>query len=80
MDIEGGEMECLRCVDIEQLKNVREFIMEFHHTHLNDTHQFMYREIIGILQKAFKHVDYREYPRGAWVTNIYANQNSEDNI
>lgn len=72
MDIEGGEMECLRQVNKNLLSNVREFIMEFHHAHLNDIgKEILFKETISILKECFKSVTFRENPKGAWVSNIY---------
>lgn len=72
MDIEGGELECMRNLDVDVLRGVREFIMEFHHAHLNDIgKEVKFKEVINILENIFKHVQYRESPKGAWVSNIY---------
>jgi len=72
MDIEGGELEVLRNLKPGVLSGVREFIMEFHHAHLNDIgKEVLFKEVIGIMQDNFKTVKYRENPKGAWVSNIY---------
>jgi FkbM family methyltransferase len=71
MDIEGGEYECLTNLTYD-LSKVREFIMEFHHAHLNDIgKEVIFHEIIGILEKYFSNVEYRKEPKGAWVSTIY---------
>mgnify|MGYP006278170597 CR=1 FL=1 len=70
MDIEGGEYECLPA--IRSFEGIREFIMEFHHAHLNDikTHD-KYNEILDLMRKHFKHVEARAETKGAWVNIIY---------
>lgn len=70
MDIEGGEYECIK--SLTSYHGIREFIMEFHHAHLNDikTHR-KYNEILGILRSHFKTVQAREDTKGAWVNIIY---------
>ena len=70
MDIEGGEYEVIK--DIKSFDGVRELILEFHHTHLNDIKtQSKFREIVGILQTHFNHVDYKKEPKKSWTTLIY---------
>jgi FkbM family methyltransferase len=70
MDIEGGEYECIKAV--KSFAGVKQFILEFHHAHLNDIKtRTKYREIIKILKKHFKTVEYREETKKAWVTLIY---------
>lgn len=70
MDIEGGEYECIK--SLTSYSGIREFIIEFHHAHLNDikTHR-KYNEILGILRSQFKQVHAREDTKGAWVNIIY---------
>jgi FkbM family methyltransferase len=70
MDIEGGEYECLK--SLKSFGNIREFIMEFHHAHLNDTktHE-KYNEILDLLRKHFKTVEARADTKGAWVNIVY---------
>lgn len=70
MDIEGGEYECLK--NLKSFGNIREFIMEFHHAHLNDikTHD-KYNEILNFLRQHFKIVEARVDTKGAWVNIIY---------
>jgi FkbM family methyltransferase len=70
MDIEGGEYEIITAgVDF---KGVREFIMEFHHAHLNDVEQrSKYEEVIGILKGQFPNVDYRPETKKAWVSLVH---------
>ena len=70
MDIEGGEYECLK--SIKSFGNIREFIMEFHHAHLNDTktHE-KYNEILDFLRQHFKTVEARADTKGAWVNIVY---------
>ena len=71
MDIEGGEYECLKNIKCN-LKNVRELIMEFHHAHLLDVgKEIIFNEVLDILRKHFRTVEYRKDPKGAWVSNIY---------
>jgi FkbM family methyltransferase len=70
MDIEGGEYECL--TNIDNYYDTKEIILEFHHAHLNDQTQSKQMEIVENLQKHFKKVDYREEPKGAWVSIIHA--------
>jgi FkbM family methyltransferase len=73
MDIEGGEYECLHA--IKSWGRCREFIMEFHHAHLNDIKlRTKYNELIGILKRAFTNVDYRPQTKRAWVSLVYANR------
>ena len=70
MDIEGGEYECIKAV--KSFKGIQQFIIEFHHAHLNDIKtRVKYKEIITILKKNFKEVNYREETKKAWVTLIY---------
>ena len=73
MDIEGGEYECIKSVT--DYGNVQEFVLEFHHAHLNDikTHE-KYHEIVGILEQHFGVVKYRPETKGAWVTLIYCSK------
>ena len=72
MDIEGGELEILRNLKPGILSGVREFIMEFHHAHLNDIgSEVIFKEVIDIMQNHFDTVKYRAEPNGAWVSNIY---------
>jgi FkbM family methyltransferase len=70
MDIEGGELECLPAIN--SWHNVREFIMEFHHAHLNDlkTHE-KYNDTLNLLRKEFSLVQAREDTKGAWVNIVY---------
>ena len=70
MDIEGGEYECLKSV--KSFDGIREFIMEFHHAHLDDikTHD-KYNEILDLLRKHFKTVEARKDTKGAWVNIVY---------
>ncbi len=70
MDIEGGEYECIK--SCSSFEGIREFIIEFHHAHLNDinTHK-KYKEILKILRKHFRSVDARKNTKGAWISPIY---------
>ena len=70
MDIEGGEYECLK--NLKSFDGIREWIMEFHHAHLNDTktHE-KYNEILDLLRKHFKTVEARKDTKGAWVNIVY---------
>lgn len=70
MDIEGGEYECLK--NLKSFDGIREWIMEFHHAHLNDTktHE-KYNEILDLLRKHFKTVEARADTKGAWVNIVY---------
>lgn len=70
MDIEGGEYECIKAV--KSYGRVREFILEYHFSALNDIKtKEKYREIISILQQHFQMVDYRPETKGAWVSIVY---------
>jgi len=70
MDIEGGEIECIPA--IKSFDNIREFIMEFHHAHLNDSKTLSkFHSILNIMKQHFSHVQYREEPKGAWVSIIF---------
>lgn len=71
MDIEGGEYECLKALK-NNFKGVREFIMEFHHNHLNDykTHE-KYNEILELLRTMFDNVNARADTKGAWVNIVH---------
>jgi FkbM family methyltransferase len=69
MDIEGGEAECIPA--IENFSGIREFIMEFHHAHLNDKTLARFHTILNIMKNNFSYVEYREDPKGAWVSIIY---------
>ena len=72
MDIEGGELEILRNLKPGILSSAREFIMEFHHAHLNDIgSEVLFREVIDIMQNNYDVVKYRAEPKGAWVSNIF---------
>lgn len=70
MDIEGGELECLPAV--KDWSGIREFIMEFHHAHLNDlkTHQ-KYNDTLDLLRTHFAYVEARADTKGAWVNIVY---------
>jgi FkbM family methyltransferase len=70
MDIEGGEYECLKA--LKTFDGVREFIMEFHHAHLNDidTHE-KYNEILDLLRGHFSSVTARADTKAAWVNIVY---------
>lgn len=70
MDIEGGEYECIPAID--NFYNIREFILEFHHAHLNDikTHK-KYNEILDILRSNFESVIAKADTKGAWVNTVY---------
>ena len=71
MDIEGGEYECL--LGVTDFGNIREFVMEFHHAHLNDIYsRAKYKQVIDKLKEHFVNVDYREDTKKAWVTIIFA--------
>jgi FkbM family methyltransferase len=73
MDIEGGEYEVLPAIN--DWSGIREFIMEFHHAHLNDIKtKEKYKEIIELLKTKFKHVNYREETKKAWVSIVYCTQ------
>lgn len=70
MDIEGGEYECLK--NVKSFDGIREWIMEFHHAHLNDTKTHdKYNEILDLLRKHFKTVEARKDTKGAWVNIVY---------
>lgn len=70
MDIEGGELECLPAV--QDWSGIREFIMEFHHAHLNDlkTHE-KYNDTLDLLRTQFSSVEARADTKGAWVNIVY---------
>jgi Methyltransferase FkbM domain len=70
MDIEGGEWECLPA--IKDWSGIREFIMEFHHAHLNDikTHE-KYNKTLDLLRQHFSYVEARADTKGAWVNLVY---------
>lgn len=73
MDIEGGEAECIPAIKSDNWKGIREIIIEFHHAHLLDMKKReKYLQILQIMKKHFSNVDYRENPKGAWVSIIYA--------
>jgi FkbM family methyltransferase len=73
MDIEGGEYEVLPA--IKDWSNIREFIMEFHHAHLNDIKtKEKYGEMITLLKSKFKNVVYRKETKKAWVSIVYCTQ------
>ena len=70
MDIEGGELECLPAIN--NWYNIREFIMEFHHAHLNDLKTYeKYNDTLDLLRKQFNFVQAREDTKGAWVNIVY---------
>ena len=70
IDTEGAEYEILK--SIKNFDCFREIILEFHHAHLNDIKtRFKYFEIVELLKKKFRKVDYRAETKKAWVTNIY---------
>ena len=69
LDIEGGEYEVIKAMNNF---TIMEFIIEFHHAHLNDIKtKTKFHEIIGILEKQFDHVEYKKDPKGAWYSMIY---------
>ena len=75
MDIEGGEYECIN--SIKDFSGIREFIIEFHHNHLNDFKtREKYHHTLDILKTQFSNVVYSENPKGAWVTLIYCKNES----
>lgn len=69
MDIEGGELECLPAV--KDWSGINQFIMEFHHAHLNDKDHKLYNETLDLLRKHFPHVEARADTKGAWVNIVY---------
>lgn len=73
MDIEGGEYDCLKA--IKSYKGIREFIFEFHHTHLDDIGHVKYNEIINLMKENFDQVHYREEVKKAWVCVVYCKNN-----
>ena len=70
MDIEGGEYECLPVVS--KWSNINQIILEYHHAHLNDSDKSKFNEILNLLKNNFSSVEYRNDPKGAWVSIIYA--------
>ncbi|MDA3854677.1 MAG: FkbM family methyltransferase [Candidatus Woesearchaeota archaeon] len=71
MDIEGGEYECLKSLE-NNFEGVREFIMEFHHAHLNDIPEHKkYNEILNILRGMFDVVEARAETKKARVNIVY---------
>jgi len=77
MDIEGGEIECFRHID--NYYDAKEIILEFHHAHLNDKDQKLQYEVVNHLKQHFKHVDFKENPKSAWVTIIHAYNYNKEN-
>jgi FkbM family methyltransferase len=70
IDCEGGEYEII-CA-IKSFRCIRELIFEFHHTVLKDTKtREKYHHLLEILKKHFRTVEYRQDPKGAWVSNVY---------
>lgn len=70
MDIEGGELECVPAV--KDWNGIREFIMEFHHAHLNDLKDHtIYNNMLDLLRTKFKFVSARADTKGAWVNIVY---------
>lgn len=69
IDIEGSEYELMQVIDLEPLK---EIIMEYHFLALKDKDKKKYFEIIHKLQHAGFNVQYKEDPKKAWTTIIYA--------
>jgi FkbM family methyltransferase len=72
MDIEGGELECLPAV--RSWEGIREFIMEFHHAHLNDKDHKLYNQTLDLLRQHFPHVEARADTKGAWVNIVYCHR------
>lgn len=72
MDIEGGELECLPA--IKDWSGINQFIMEFHHAHLNDKDHKLYNETLDLLRKHFPHVEARADTKGAWVNIVYCHR------
>ena len=72
MDIEGGEYECLPAVT--DWTNINQIILEYHHAHLNDTKKEKFHEILQLLRSKFTNVEFREDPKGAWVSIIYCSK------
>jgi FkbM family methyltransferase len=72
MDIEGGELECLPAV--KDWSGINQFIMEFHHAHLNDKDHKLYNETLDLLRKHFPHVEARADTKGAWVNIVYCHR------
>jgi FkbM family methyltransferase len=69
MDIEGGELECLPAV--KDWSRINQFIMEFHHAHLNDKDHKLYNQTLDLLRQHFPNVEARADTKGAWVNIVY---------
>ena len=69
IDCEGCEYELIK--SIKSFKGIREMIIEFHHSELNDKTHEKYKEVTSLLKTKFAHVTYNDNPKGAWVTLIY---------
>lgn len=69
MDIEGGEYEVL--LAINDFRNVKELIFEFHHKHLLDvwTHT-KYFKLLSHLEKHFKVIDGKRNPKSSMWDNL----------
>lgn len=65
MDVEGAEYELLTSM---KFKHIDELIFEYHFTVLK---QEKYFELIKLLKKQFKHVDYKKDPKKCWTTLVY---------
>lgn len=72
MDIEGGELECLPAV--QDWSGINQFIMEFHHAHLNDKDHKIYNQTLDLLRQHFPHVEARADTKGAWVNIVYCHR------
>lgn len=65
MDVEGAEYELLINM---KFKNIDELIFEYHFTILKkDT----YFELIKLLKRKFKYVDYKKDPKKCWTALVY---------
>jgi FkbM family methyltransferase len=72
MDIEGGELECLPAV--KDWSRINQFIMEFHHAHLNDKDHKLYNQTLDLLRQHFPNVEARADTKGAWVNIVYCHR------
>jgi FkbM family methyltransferase len=67
MDIEGSEYELLKSMNFDMID---EMVIEYHFIYLKDKDKSKYNEIIKLLKRNFKLVEYKEDTKKAWTTII----------
>lgn len=71
MDIEGAEYDILK--QMKNLPKIKEIVLEYHFSILNDKDKSKYKEVLSILKSNFKNVEYPEDTRQNWTVMLTAN-------